>query len=216
MIAENGEEIPQILVFRYAEVDGVIYPRDDSLGDMPLIFKKSEKDPDTYVASIGMAGVAGIYFHEKYGSVVFYSNGYCQTEESFAEFLGNDLPTFYEWVSEDSVLISSIVGVGILFRVENGVYLHEDYSALMKQENLEIFECSISQYNLTLYVNSETGKGYAMLAENGHEGEDACITTVSRAADGVYRIPFMLVMDIVVEVSDSGSVTANLATPSNM
>ncbi len=209
------EEVPLIMLFRYTQEDDLIVPLGDAFGDMPITFSPSQDNAEEYVASFGANyGIKGIYYSDKYGTVVLYNNGYCDLETPIVSLgSSNDgqLPHYYKMIGDDGILIMSILIGGATFKIVDDYLLVQDYTYLTAQDNLQTVSVQMGEYDITLYIDSATGEGYALYAAANQEGS-GYVTTATKIGDGLYRMVFLLTIELIIEIHEDGAVTANVAT----
>ena len=113
-------------------------------------------------------GIERIYYSDRYGFVVLYTNGFCDLETSILG-LGNgdgsaSIPHYYKWIDEEHLYIGSLLGYGMLFNVDENNILYIDYN-FFENENLEKYETKVEGISIAVYIDPETGNGYSTLGD---------------------------------------------------
>ena len=201
------EEQILIFVFRYTLENDMIVPV-ENIADMPIAFKPSAENAKEYEIFLGGTGdIVGMYYSERYGMLVLYANGYCQTQEPIFEILDLTLPCCYKFIGDDGIYITTLLlSAGKTFRIIDGFVVQEDYSYLTSLEHLETISFMFTEYSITMYIDQTTGNGYSAITGANQEGT-AMITNVTRIGEDFYKVGFLLGVDLLVKIHEDGSLT---------
>ena len=201
----TGKYVDEVLmqVFDYLRTSsGAVILYEDG---NPMDIHLRKKDNDTYTVFFGDQNTEMVAFDENGDVFIFYKNGVasCSTSFGLAEFC------FYDMLDDDTVLITTIFGLGVIYDIVDGVmYINDDYvlndelfeqgiSLNFDNQEIVIYRYLDSDKVLIKYVGDDKGNGKAISEAYmfGHVIED-----------GLYYCSFLIFADQLIYDIDGHSV----------
>ena len=154
--SSTSKYVPQTLtlIARYRWVDDNTLLLLDPEDLEPLALHLTRKNSSTLELRIGNIDSVAVYMTPEKDAMIFYKSGVVSCSQSFGlvEF------AFYEYLDEDTVLVTTIFGIGVIYDIENGqLVLNENYPD--KNPDYEcVLSSKIDEAGLLVYKHKESGK----------------------------------------------------------
>ena len=177
--------------------DGQIVPIDIGDDEMPLCLVLV--DNDTYELSYGNEQIQGILFTEDGMGFILYRSGVaaCDSDFGLANFC------FWTYLDDDHILMTTILGFGILFEVRDGVLYYDD--DFIKDSN--VFEDPATIHlddsvviTIHKYKNSDRAIIYYSAKETGNgEAITGGYMMGERINDQLYYASYLIFSDLLIQ-----------------
>ena len=154
--SSTSKYVPQTLtlIARYRWVDDNTLLLLDPEDLEPLALHLTRKNSSTLELRIGNIDSVAVYMTPEKDAMIFYKSGVVSCSQSFGlvEF------AFYEYWDEDTVLVTTIFGIGVIYDIENcQLVLNENYPA--EHPDYEcVLSSKIDEAELLVYKHKESGK----------------------------------------------------------
>ncbi len=202
---EGEGEMMQSLAFSFLEFNGRIFIREDLFGEIPVYFEPSKTNSDVYMmnidlSSVGFTDIETIYYYEEFGQIIICANGYAWTEKAMDNLTNSNLAPYVR-LNDDLIFIHTVLGVGMVFEINEDNTLTLINEALYDENEFEIEKFMLGDMSCAIFISKTTGEGVLSLNQEV-EGE-MVLLPLYQEEENLYK-SCILTVALIIERIDEG------------